>query len=156
MDHTTPIPEDIDMTEENSSYDLEDICMFDPEHQAQGIADLLKWSYALQLRSVMHTIVKKRCNGCYYDLASQLEHDVCIFMTFQEKVEKWYEEALDMVDEDFILGHWLGTLGHLHPTVRYHQISKYLDPTYRSEEWIDEDWKCDVKNKLLALEYYPF
>ena len=65
----------------------------------------------------MNTIVQTQCNGYYYNLPSQLEHDVCLHMTFKEKVEKWYEEALNMVDEDFILGHWLGTLGHLQPTV---------------------------------------
>ena len=45
MDNTTSISEDIDMAEVNS-YDLDDVCMFDPECQVAQIADLLKWSYA--------------------------------------------------------------------------------------------------------------
>ena len=27
----------------------------------------------------------------------------------KEQVDKWFEEALQMVDEDCIIGHWFGT-----------------------------------------------
>ena len=104
----------------------------------------------------MSTVTQKYCNGSYYDHSSQLEHDVCVMMPFEEQVEKWFEEALQMVDEDCIIGHWFGTLGKLYRTVRYHEVSKYLEPTYRLDEWINVEWKQDVKKKLLSLEYHPY
>ena len=54
----------------------------------------------------------------------------CVMMPFEEQVDKWFKEALQMVDEDCVIGHWFGTLGKLHPTVHYHEVSKYLDPSY--------------------------
>ena len=153
INEATPLLEDIDMGESQS---FDDIFMSEPSNRSKDITDLLKSSYALQIRSLISTLVKKYCNGCYYDHPSQLEHDVCVMMTFEEQVNKWFDEALQMVDEDYVIGHWFGTLGRLHPTVRYHEISKYLDPTYRYDEWINAEWKSDVKNKLLSLEYHHY
>ena len=151
-----PLLETMDMSENKNNEDLDDVFMADPGNRPKDIADLLKWSYALKLRPVMSLVAKKYCNGCHYDLPSQLEHDVCILMSFEEQVNKWFEEALQIVDEDCVIGHWFGTLGQLHPTVRYHEVSKYLDPAYRFEDWMDEECKLDIKNKLLALAYHPY
>ena len=54
-----------------------------------------------------------------------------------------------------MIGHLFGTLGQIHPTVRYYEVSKYLDPVYRLEEWMSPEWKMDVKNRLVSLEYHP-
>ena len=148
----TPLSEDIDMGELQS---FDDVFMSQPDNRSQDIADLFKWSYALHLKSIMSTVVKKYCNGCYNDHPSQTEHDVCMMLTFEEQVNKWFDEALEMVDEDYIIGHWFGTLGQLHPRVHYHEISKYFDPMYRLE-CINVEWMLDVKNKLLSLEYHPY
>ena len=153
MDKATPLIEAMDMEEPQS---LDDVFMAEPANRSKDIADLFKWSYALHLWSVMSTVAMKYCNGCCYDHPSQLEHDICVMMPFEEQVNKWFDEALQMVDEDYIIGHWIGTVGQLHPTVRYHEISKYLDPTYRHDEWINAEWKHDVKKKLLSLEYHPY
>ena len=104
----------------------------------------------------MSTVAKKYCNSCYYDNPSQLEHDVCVMMAFEEQVNKYFDEALQMVDEDHVIGHWFGTLGKPHPIVHYHEVSKYLDPAYRHDEWMNAEWKLDVKKKLLSLEYHPY
>ena len=35
---------------------------------------------------------------------SQIDHDVCIMMSFEEQVDTWFSEALQIADEG--LGHW--------------------------------------------------
>ena len=75
-------------------------------------------------------------------------------MSFEEQVNMWFEDGLQIVDEDGIIGYWFRTLGKLHPTVSYHEISKFLDPFSKHDEWINAEWKHDVKKKLLSLEYH--
>ena len=74
IDEVTPLLEDTDMSE---LPDLDDVFVAEPGNRSKDIADLLKWSYALRLRSMMSMIAKKYCNGCHYTHPSQLEHDVC-------------------------------------------------------------------------------
>ena len=153
-EESKPFTEDIVMVEPEMGMDIDDVFTSEPLDRGIVIADLLKWSYAMRLRLVMSSVAKKYCNGCHYDHPSQLEHDVCVMMPFEEQVDKWFDEALQTVDEDAVIGHWFGTLGPIHPTVRYHEVSKYLDPIYRLE-WMNSEWKLDVKNRLVSLEHHP-
>ena len=77
-------------------------------------------------------------------------------MSFEEQVEMWFEEALQAVDEDQLIGSWISKLGGIHPAVQYHEVSKNLNPEFRMEEWNDDEWRADVKNKLLSLEHHPY
>ena len=78
-------------------------------------------------------------------------------MPFEELVDLWFEEGLENIDEDKVLGSWLGNFGQVSPTIRYHEILKYLDPVYRLEEWCDETWMRDVKkNSLHCIELYSY
>ena len=146
---------DVNMTKPQNGIDIDDVFMSEPTERPTEIADLLKWSYALRLRSDISIIAQQYCHGCRYDHPSQMEHDVCILTSYHEQVNQFFEEALNAVDEDRVIGHWFGNLAVLKPTVRYHEVSRYLDPDYRLEEWIDAEWKADVKEKLLALEHHP-
>ena len=101
----------------------------------------------------MSSVASKHCVGCCYDHPSQLEHDVCV-MAFEDQVYHWFDEAMTLVDEDVVIGKWLGNLGNLQPTVQYHDVSRYLDPEFRLE-WTDTEWKADVKQKLISLEHHP-
>ena len=150
------IGEDSHMAEYSSKQSFDDVFMTDPRDRSTDIADLLKWSYALHLRPVISEVAQKHCNGCYFDHPSQLEHDVCILMPFADQVNQWFDDALSIVDMDVVIGNWLGNLGGFTPSVRYHEVSRYLDPDYRMNEWIDTQWKDDVKDKLIALEHHPF
>ena len=150
------LPSDVDMVETNQDYDLDDVFMEEPQDRSNVIADLLKWSYALRLKPIMHDVAEKHCHGCYIDHPSQSEHDVCLMMPFEELVDTWFEEGLENIDEDEVLGSWLSNLGHITPTIRYHEISKYLDPAYRLEECRDETWMRDVKEKLISLHQTIF
>ena len=112
-----PLLEDIVMAELEIGMDIDDVFTSEPLDHGIVIADLLKWSYAIHLHLVISSVAKKYCNGCHYDHPSQLEHNVCVTMPFEEQVDKWFDEALQTVDEDCIIGHWFGTLGLIHPTV---------------------------------------
>ena len=116
-EESKPLLEDIVMAEPEIGMDIDDVFTSEPLDHGIVIADLLKWSYVIRLRLVMNSVAKKYCNGCHYDHPSQLEHDVCVMMPFQEQVDKWFDEALQTVDEDAVIGHWFGTLGQIHPTV---------------------------------------
>ena len=76
-------------------------------------------------------------------------------MPFNEQVDNWFNEILEVVDEDYIIGKWLGYLSQLNPTIQYHEISKYPDPVYRLDNWRDKTWMTDVKEKLISLEHFP-
>ena len=78
----TPLSEDIDMGEPQS---FDDVFMSEPDNRSKDIADLFKWSYALHLKSIMSTVVKKYCNGCYSDHPSETEHDVCMMLTLKNR-----------------------------------------------------------------------
>ena len=58
--------------------DLDDVFMSDSDDRSFVIADLLRWSYALRMRPTISEIVHKKCQGCFYDHPSQVQHDVCI------------------------------------------------------------------------------
>lgn len=120
--------EDIDMVEAEAN--LDDVFMTDPQDQTIVIADLLKWTYALSMRLIVSDVTKNFCQGCVCDHPSQLEHDVCVIMPFEEQVDNWFNEILEAVDENYIIRKWLGYLGQLNPTVQYHEMSKYLNPEY--------------------------
>ena len=157
FNETTPLLqcENTEMSDHHSSMDIDDVFTSEPKNRSKDIADLLKWSYALCLRSHMSTVIQKYCHGCQYDHPSQIEHDVCLMMPFEEQVHRWFDEALDTVDEDIIIGSWFGSLGIIHPSVRYHEVSKYLNTDYRLIEWRDNAWKEEVKEKLISLEHHP-
>ena len=151
-----PLLEDIEMVGPEEGIDIDDVFTSDPTGRRFIIEDLLEWAYVKQLHLVMRSLAKKYCNGCHYDSPSQIDHDVCVMMSFEEQVDTWFSEALQIADEDWVIGHWFGTLGQISPTVRYHEVSKYLDPVYRCEEWMTQEWKSHVKERLVALEYQPF
>ena len=154
---TTPLLqcEDAEMSEHHPSMDIDDVFTSEPRNRSKNIADLLKWSYALHLRSHMSIVTHKYCHGCQYNHPSQLEHDVCVMMPFEEQVHRWFDEALNSVNEDVVIGSWFGTLGSIQPSVRYHEVSKYLNTDYRLIEWRNAAWKEDVKEKLISLEHQP-
>ena len=147
---------DEDIMLSSNGMDIDDIFLTEPAGRPLKIADLLQWSYALSLHPVIANLAHKYCHGCKYDPPSQIQHDVCIYKPYSEQVHEYFEEALTLVDEDYVIGHWLGNLGLLSPTVRYHEVSRYFDPSYRLEEWRNFEWRHDVKQKLLALEHHPY
>ena len=153
LDEARPFLED---QTDRQYINTDDVFMSDSRDRSRDIADLLKWCYALHLRPHMSAIAHQYCHGCSFDHPSQKEHNVCVMMTFEEQVDMWFNEALTKVDEDLVLGKWFGSIGGLYPPVRYHEISRYIDPEYRIDEWRDEIWKNDVKLKLLSLEFYPY
>ena len=122
-DITTETGEDIEMAEPSHDLGLDNVFMSDPHDQSTKLADLLIWSYALHLRTVMDKVAEKHCSSCYYNHPSQLEHDVCVLMDFDEQVHQWFDEALAMADEDLVIGKWLQDISTLWPTVWYHEVS---------------------------------
>ena len=133
------------LTTLQNSMDIDDVFLSDPNGRQFKIGDLLEWSYALSLRPIITQLAKKYCFGCQYDHPSQIEHDVCIYKSYSEQVSDYLDEALALVDEDAVLGHWIGNLGSLSPTVRYHEVSRYFDPTFRRDEWKNTEWKHSIK-----------
>ena len=75
---------------------------------------------------------------------------ISVIMPFEEQVDNWFNEILEAVGEYYIIRKWLGYLRQLNPTVRYHEISKYLDPEYQLDDWRDETWMtCERKTELI-------
>ena len=49
--------------------------------------------YVKLLQEYINRIAKKYCNGCHLDNASQLQHDKCFQMDWEERVDTFFEEA---------------------------------------------------------------
>ena len=56
------------------------------------------------MRLIVNNITKNVCHRCIYGHPSQLEQDVCVMMPFEEKLINWFNEILEAVDENFIIG----------------------------------------------------
>lgn len=84
-------------------------------------------AYAQELVICIREVAESKCFGCSMDHPSQVQHDVCIMMPWEERIEECFDEALDLL--------------------RNKRINDVLTRYYRR---IDAE-RCE-SNRLLVLE----
>lgn len=91
-------------------------CLFDDGRATQQALEQTVYNaYAKAVRESLCEVVRKECVGCQIDHPSQKQHEVCLLMSFDEKVDYFLEEALKQVDEMRVMQEWVTEVETLFP-----------------------------------------
>ena len=75
--------------------------------------------YAKAVENLLFDVVQEECHGCQIDHPSQKQHDVCLFMTYEQQVDCFQDDILDDILKrlDFveIIKDWVKAVGRLYP-----------------------------------------
>ena len=104
----------------------------------RGIAQ----AYAVHLKKVIPDVATELCYGCQVDHPSQIQHDVCLMMDEEERIEYCLEKARTLLNESKILRLFQ----------RLFSFDKYdLDYIY-DKDWISQLWKNDEWRRMVCHE----
>ena len=103
----------------------------------------MKLLFAKHMLNIIPDIVFETCYGCQVDHPSQRNHDVCIMMEKQERIEAIFEKALGRVNELEIFEEYL----NFFPEVKQEHYSNY--DLFHTADY--EEFKEDLKNYLKIL-----
>ena len=117
----------------------------------------LMQAYAQQLVNCIQNIAEKKCFGCQVDHPSQVQHDVCLMMSWEERIDVCFEEALDLLLNEKInnvLERFYLRIQAL-PQEQYEQYDKLmavdvLEEELTAKETFSYRWKEDMKRRLLT------
>ena len=91
-------------------------CLFDDDTARQKALEHAVYNaYVKVLREPLWEVIRNECYGCQIDHPSQKQHEVCLFMTYDEQVDCFLEEALKRVDENRLLGEWMAEIATMFP-----------------------------------------
>ena len=103
----------------------------------------MKLLFAKYMLKVIPDIIHEQCYGCQVNHPSQRNHDVCLMMTKEERIEAVFETALGRVNEYEIFEEYLDVF----PEVKEEAYSNY-DPFYLPDY---EEFKEDLKTIVTLL-----
>ena len=108
----------------------------------------LAQAYAVYLKRVIPDVAKELCYGCQVNHPSQVQHDVCLMMDDEERIDYCLEMAMTLLNESKVLKLFR----------RVSSLDKcFLEPTYiyekewRSQLWKDDEWRKMVRQEILNL-----
>ena len=105
-------------------------------------------AYALHLEENMDTAIRKLCYGCEVSHPSQIQHDVCVMMEEEERIEHCLKECLKMIDEAEVMLTF--TCG-----LKLSDILKCPDKLCKSDFrinlWDNVDWNEMVIHEILTI-----
>ena len=131
---------DIDeILRETDMEDMEDILK---ASRMEKIEHELKLVYAHHIKKLIPEIAKEKCFGCHVNHPSQVQHDICLMMSDEEKVNFCMETAMTRLNEDAILEEWKSFLEAVEAEVEDFEI--FLSKSYRQTIWMDQDWLEEV------------
>ena len=92
-----------DDEEDNSMEEGEIIAVVQPSQRRRDIIDQLPVAPVLMavkaLSSRIHILVVEGCEGCREDQPGQEAHQECLYMEWQEKVEKYFVGTVNRLNE---------------------------------------------------------
>ena len=65
--------------------------------KAAALREFVLVAISESLIPCIRDIAERKCHGCQIDHPSQRQHDVCLMMTVEERVELCFDEALDLL-----------------------------------------------------------
>ena len=119
--------------------------------QTQVLEDKLKDAYLQYILPELRPVAKDKCFDCLMEEPDMTKHEICHNLTNEELVDYCFNEALDRVNENAVIGTWFGMLKDLQPQPTYKDVSPYLDFDNRWGVWMCGDWRKDMTRRLLAL-----
>jgi hypothetical protein len=120
-----------------------------PEQEQQLVA-----CFAQHLEDTMRDLIKKDCYGCQIDHPSQIQHDKCMMMSQEEKLDNYLNEAWSLISEEAVLLQWYkGLRDHSSPPLFAREIDRieallaksketkqtisYLSDRFKQKVWIE-------------------
>jgi hypothetical protein len=91
--------------------------------------------FAKHLENTMRDMIKKDCYGCQIDHPSQIQHDKCMMMSQEEKLDNYLNEAWSLISEEAVLHQWYKDLrDHSSPPLFAREIDHIEALLARSKE----------------------
>ena len=120
--------------------------MSDSECKAVTFDALVK-AYSEDISRKIAELASNHCYGCKVNHPSQIQHNMCVMLTWEEKVELFFHEALHSVNNGSVLNMWLQDL-HRNYTHVFRELNLivYLDDSSRN------NMLTIPKNRLLLVE----
>ena len=116
--------------------------------------------FAKHLAEKITELVKKECYGCQNDHPSQIQHDKCLMMSQEEKLDEYLDEAWSLISEEAVLHQWYkGLREHSCPaltTLEIHRIEALLAQsaeTKRRNGYLSDIFKQKVRIELITYHH---
>ena len=120
-----------------------------PEQEQQLVS-----CFAQHLEDKMKDMIKNDCYGCQVDHPSQIQHDKCMMMSQEEKLDEYLNEAWSLISEEDVLLQWYkGLRDHSSPPLCAREIDRieallaksketkqtnsYLTDRFKQKVWIE-------------------
>ena len=101
-------------------------CLFQELQVTQQLLEQTAYKvYAKVVRETLYEVAQENCHGCRIDHPSQKQHDVCLFMSLEEKLDYFLDEALERVDLERATEKWNKALEELFPAQATSHIALY-------------------------------
>ena len=105
-------------------------------------------AYALHLKHVIPRVARNLCYGCEVDHPSQVQHNVCLMMTEEERIRHCLRTAVDQLNEKKVMGTFRRVMSF--DTCLHHPAYAF-EEAWRSQLWEDDVWVDNVVEELLQL-----
>ncbi|KAK3577923.1 hypothetical protein CHS0354_034562 [Potamilus streckersoni] len=100
--------------------------------------------FAKHLADKITELVKKDCYGCQNNHPSQIQHDKCLMMSQEEKLDEYLDEAWSLIAEETVLHEWYkGLCDHSCPPLTTREI-------YHIEALLAQSWETRRRNGYLS------
>jgi hypothetical protein len=116
--------------------------------------------FAKHLAEKMTELVKNDCYGCQNDHPSQIQHDKCLMMSEEEKLDEYLDEAWSLISEEAVLHQWYKDLReHSCPpllTLEIQRIEALLAQsaeTKRRNGYLSDIFKQKVRIELITYHH---
>lgn len=116
--------------------------------------------FAKHLADKITDLTKKNCYGCQNDHPSQIQHDKCMMMSQEEKLDEYLDEAWCLISEEAVLHQWYKDLrDHSSPPLFPLEIKRIEALLVRSKEtkqtpsYLTDLFKQKVRIDLLTYHY---
>ena len=87
-----------------------------------------------KLQTALSTVWQQTCYGCVHSRDSQLDHDVCLMMDLEDRVDYYVVDALRLVD-----------LKHVTRLCKLHLKYMYFDAQFKGlATLVSKDWIRDI------------
>lgn len=93
-------------------------------------------------------VVVTKCNGCIIDHPSQVQHDVCILMTEQERLDTCWPDLIAEIDHESVITEWLLNLPE---DTDYEEIADFFNEDYLLKVWLPKQ-EDKLKDSILKSD----
>ena len=116
--------------------------------------------FAKRLAAQITDLSKRDCYGCQNDHPSQIQHDKCIMMNQEEKLDEYLDEAWSLISEETVLHEWYKNLRDFScpplTTLEIYRIEALLAQSWetrRRNGYLSDRFKQKVRNELMTYHY---